>query len=546
MYLLKRRIGLPWIVFLMFISCSHRHKEVEKSIFKYNDASGITSLDPLKANNLSNIWAVQQLFNGLVQLDSGLNVTPCLAKYWTISDDGLTYTFHLRNDVFFHEDLCFGGEHRKLKASDVVFSFNRIHNQNGPQWVIQCLERKEDGSLFIESMNDTIVQFHLKYPFVQFLQVLTIPYAYIVSEDAVNYYGDNFGFHPVGTGPFSFRKWHHNEKLILNKNELYFEKDENGISLPYLDGVAITFIKDKQTASLEFKEGRCDIISGLDPAYKDELLTPFGTLNPDYSTKAYLQKIPYLNTEYLGFNQDLIQGTAMENVDFRKALSLAIDRSQLITYIRNGIGIPAYHSFTPPVLLNVEYSMNEVDDRQIKKQKIDSLLKNAGFNEGEELPQFTLFTDPAYVDLSTALISQWESYGFNIRLNVLDRPTLKSKVSKGQLEFFRASWIADYPEAENYISLFYSQNFSPVGPNYTHFKNNRVDSLYKELLRNPDDKHRKTLALMADSIVMDQQPVIPLFYDELTRFIRIEISGLPPHPMNHLDLRRVKKASLQK
>lgn len=530
-----------WLV-LMFLSgilvgCNRQRPADGKMIFRYNEASGITSLDPLKAGNLANIWMVQQLYCGLVQLDSTLQVQPCIARRWEINDSGLTYIFYLRDDVYFHESACFPDGKRTVTAPDFVYSLQRLHRQSGPQWVLSQVDENSDGSKKIEAPDDTTFVIHLKTAYAQFLQVLTMPYCYVLPHEAVEYYGDDFGRNPVGAGPFRFVRWYEGEKLVLNKNPDYFEKDREGHRLPYLDGISVTFIKDKQTAFLEFLEGRNDLLSGLDASYKNELLTPEGVLNPRYASLAYLQKLPYLNTEYLGIQLEQSAGSVFSGQDFRKALSLAVNRRKLITYIRNGIGRPALLHFVPPVLLGGEDAATQLSDLE-RKKAVDSLLNAAGY-KGEKI---TLNTDVAYVDIATALANQWQEAGIQAGIEVMDRPTLKSQVAKGQLMFFRASWIADYPDAENYLSLFCTGNFSPAGPNYTHFSSTAFDSLYALSMRQTEVGERMLTYRQMDSLVMAEIPVIPLFFDEVTRFVRKEISGLPPHPMNHLDLKRVRKS----
>ncbi len=117
---------LSSIVFYSCNSCSNSSK-TDKKFFRYNQSSGIASLDPAFSKDQSTIWTCNQLYNSLVQLDDNLNTQPSIAKSWEISEDGMTYTFHLRNDVRFHDNECFeGGKGRTVNAADVVFSFNRV------------------------------------------------------------------------------------------------------------------------------------------------------------------------------------------------------------------------------------------------------------------------------------------------------------------------------------------------------------------------------------------------------------------------------------
>lgn len=252
----------------------------DKMIFRYNESSGITSLDPAFSRMQTNIWACNHLYDGLVRLNRRLEVVPALAVSWIISPDGLTYTFILRQDVFFHPSPAFGSdEPRRLVAEDAVYSFNRLRNPelaSPGAWVLNGLDS-------IYSRGEDTLVIRLKQAFSPFLGMLAMGYCSIVPREAVEFYGSDFGRNPVGTGPFYFQVWRENEKLVLRRNPHYFMKDSAGNRLPYLDGVAIRFIPDKQAGFLEFLQHKLDFVSGLDASYKDEVLTPAGKLKKEYS-----------------------------------------------------------------------------------------------------------------------------------------------------------------------------------------------------------------------------------------------------------------------
>ena len=153
------------------------------------------------------------------------------------------------------------------------------------------------------AVNDTTLRITLANPFPPFLSILAMPYCSVVPMEVVEHPEADFANHPVGTGPFVFKLWSPDEKLILLKNNQYFETDQEGARLPYLDAVSISFIKDKQSEFLEFLKGNLDFLSGVHVTYKDELLTRSGALNPKYSERFKLLTTPYLNTEYLGILQ---------------------------------------------------------------------------------------------------------------------------------------------------------------------------------------------------------------------------------------------------
>jgi peptide/nickel transport system substrate-binding protein len=340
---------------------------------------------------------------------------------------------------------------------------------------------------------------------------------------------------PIGTGPFHFQYHKENVKLVLRKNEHYFETD-NGIRLPFLDAVAVSFIPDKQTAFLEFIKGKFDFLSGIDASYKDELLSLDGLLQPDYEGKLNFSKQDYLNTEYLGILMDDNQtNNALKLLKVRQALNLAFDRDLMMQYLRNNIGTPAHSGFIPKGLSGFQkaigYSYNPL------KAKI--LLAEAGFPNAEGIPSIDLNTTSSYVDLCEYIQHAWQQLGLTVHVNVNPPSTHRQQVSKSQLSIFRGSWIADYADAENYLSLFYSKNHSPNGPNYTHFTHLEFDNLYEKALKIPELENRVALYEQMDSIVINQAAVIPLYYDNVMRFTHKNVHGLGSNAMNLLDLKRV-------
>ncbi len=522
---------LIFIGLLCLISCGH-HSHPDKKIFRYNESSGITSLDPIKATNLSNIWAVQQVYEGLMMIDSVGQLQPLLAESWEVKDSMRTYTIQLKQDVFFHEDDCFKGKRKKLTAYDVTYSYHRVL-QSSSAWVFENMVIDTNTKVpQIEIPDSFELVIHLKRPSPTFPQMLAMPPCAIVPAEAVDFYGTDFRRHPVGTGPFIFHSWSENEKLIFHKNPTYHMK-----GLPLIDAISISFLKDKQTALLEFIRGNFDLISGLDAAYKDELLMGDGSLNPAYADRINLTKQPYLNTEYLGILLDSTEQSPLNNMHVRKALNYGLDRERLIKYIRNGVGIPGHYGIIPPVLLrNGELPPGFRFD----KNKFEEEIQASGYGKAANIPSFKLSADIAYTDICTYIINQWNELGLHVELEILDRPTLKSEVAKGNIKFFRASWIADYPDPENYLALFYGPLRSPVGPNYTHFDSEYFNHVFERIQITENDSVRNSLSFFYDQVVYNHSPVIILYYDQVIRFTNKRVKDLPPHPMNYLDLRKVQ------
>jgi ABC-type transport system substrate-binding protein len=540
------RINWPLfsLVFLTLFSCRNDYSVTSKTVFRYNEAANITSLDPAYARDQAMTWATNQLFNGLVQLNDKLEILPCIASSWQISDDGMTYTFFLRSDVRFHASPVFKDQKgRRVVASDFVYSFNRILDSRVASpgaWIFGNVSTGGTEAPF-EAPNDSVLIVRLRHPFPPFLGLLTMQYCSVVPREAVSFYGNDFREHPVGTGPFYLKMWTEGVKMVLLKNPDYFET-EGGRRLPHLDAVAITFMADKQSVFLEFMKGKLDFMSGIDPSYKDELLTRDGALKPKYEKQIRLTTSPYLNTEYLAFMVDPEGATATQNplLDkrIRKAINYAFDRDKMIRFLRNNIGIPGHYGITPKGLpsfdsTNVYYGYNPGEARR--------LLADAGFPDGDGLPPITLTSTSDYLDICKYIQFQVAEIGIDMRIEISPPAAVKEMKAQAKLPFFRASWIADYPDAENYLSLFYSRNFCPGGPNYTHYSNPEFDKLFERSLTTIHDSIRYALYRKMESVMMEESPIVVLYYDQVLRFYRNNISGIGINPMNLLTLKRVVK-----
>ncbi len=525
-------------LFLSINSCSESGNEASSgSVFRYNESSGIVSLDPAFAKDLPHIWVCNQLYNGLVSLNENLGIVPSIAKSWSISEDGRIYTFYLRSDVYFHDNQIFNGVKRKVVARDFVFSFNRLlqSDLSAPgAWIFNSVARI-NGKADFQAINDTILQISLNEQNPSFLGILSMVYASVVPHEAVEKYGNDFRRNPIGTGPFSFTYWKEGVKLILRKNANYFEKTDKQ-DVPIIDGVAISFLVDRQTAFLQFVKGKFDFMSGIDARYKDELLSREGKLRQKYQDQMYLQRKPFLNTEYLGIFIDSIPGkqNPMRSLQLRKAINYAIDRDKMLKFLRNGIGKPGTGGMIP-------YGMPGHDSLGKSGYSYQPLLANRLVKENRlsEFPVI-LTTTAEYVDIAKFVQSQLHSVGLQASVEVSQPIALRQARAMGKLSMFRSSWVADYPDAENYLALFTTANFAPEGPNYTHYSNPQFDKLYAESQGITDPVERHNLFWRMDSLLMESAPVVVLFYDESLRFVNKRISGLSTNAVNILDLRSVK------
>ena len=454
-------------VFLLF-ACNSNHTETSsssrKTVFRYNEPGGISSLDPAFARNVENVWVTNQLFNGLVQMDEKLEVIPCIAYKWEVSDDGLVYTFHLRNDVYFHDSPVFEGSiGRQVTAHDFVYSFSRILSEeiaSPGSWIFNYLDKSsENNYLGFLAKDERTFKVYLKKPFPPFLGILTMQYCTVVPKEAVDYFGNDFRRNPVGTGPFKFKIWEEGTKLVLVKNNNYFEKDEFGKALPYIDAVAVSFVRDQQVSFLDFVRGSYEFMSGLEGNFKDEIFTKEGNLYPKYEGKFLVQKHSYLKTDYIGIlvdhNNDLVKNSPLKIKAIRQAINYGFDRKKMVKYLRNSIGIPASSGMIP-------IGMPAFDDKLIKgynynPEKSRELLYVAGFPDGKGLPPITLTTTIDYQNLGEYIQRELLTVGINVNIEVVEEASYREMVAQSKLTMFKKSWIADYPDSENFLALFFQQ-----------------------------------------------------------------------------------------
>lgn len=533
---------------LLIISCESKREDAFKTVFNMNLDQNVTSLDPAFARNQNAIWMINQLFNGLVQIDDDLNAAPCIAKAWQISGDGLTYTFHLRNDVYFHDDPLFaGGKGRKVTAGDFAYSFYRLIDPkvaSSGGWIFS--DKVKDSSSF-KAVNDTTFQIELSKPFPAFMNLLTTQYCSVVPREVVEHYGKDFRHHPVGTGPFKFKYWKEDEILVLLKNEHYWERDGE-IRLPYLDAVKVTFISDKQSAFMNFIKKDLDFFDKVDGSYRDDILTKSGKMTRKYKGEFQLMRSPYLCTEYVGIlvdtSKSIVKNSPLRFKKVRQAINYAIDRPKLVKYLRNSIGTPATAGFVPIGMPG--FDSTRVKGYHYNPRLAAKLLAEAGFPNGRGMPEITLSTSTTYKDIIEFIQGELASIGIRTKIDVSPNASLRDLMSKNEVNFFRGSWIADYPDGENYLSVFYSKNKVPFGPNYTGYFNSKFDRLFEQSYYENDAKKRYELYYQMDNMVLEHASIVPILYDQAVVMLQNNISGYPTNALNLMILKKVKKRQASK
>lgn len=577
-------------------------------IFRYNEDVSVNTLDPAFIKSQSEIWIGAQIYEGLMGLDSLLNPVPELSKTVEIDPTGTVYKFTLKPNVFFvWTDVNKNGElpvsKQALNIYDVAYSFCRLLSPKvaspgawilsdkmdipkelqeikPADWNIPKICSSEKSPIHV--LNDSTLELRLTKPFPAFLSLLATNYCWIVPRFTQTWSPEKMSTQPIGTGAFYLRRWETDVKLVSRKNPFYHGKPAQ------LDAVNVDFVKNKQTAFMQFMAGKYDFFNGVDASFRNELLTKTGELQSQYSAKIHANITDFLNTEYIGFYLgDSLDGKLNPFKDkfLRKAMQAAVDQDQIIRFFRNGLGKKGQQGFVPPALLMSDYPANtrsSTTQNTRSSNQTDLLLNepfslknnsnpskvstaaskgnsnpNGNLNQARELLRksdylkfpkryapLKLTTTSDYLDIAVYLQRVWKMLGLNVEIDLQTGGMLRQLRNQGKLGMFRGSWIADYPDAENYLSCFYTGYFSPNGPNYTHFSNSKFDQLFEEIafgvVNSPEkEKERKHKIIMANQILAEEAPVIVLYYDRSLRLSQKNVVGLGNDAINRLKLNTV-------
>ena len=221
----------------------------------------------------------------------------------------------------------------------------------------------------------------------------------------------------------------------------------------------------------------------------------------------------------------------------RQAINYAIDRDKMVLYLRNSLAIAATSGFVPAGLPSFDSS--KVKGYHYDPARSRQLLREAGVTASNQ-PPLKLQTIPIYSDIASYIARQLQEVGLQVQVDVVQKSLLLDLTSTSKTLFFRGSWIADYPDAENYLSVFYSKN--PAPPNYTRYNNPAFDAVFEKAIRETNDSLRFELYRQADQIMIDDAPVVPLWYDVVIRLVQPYVQDFQPNALNLLELRRVQFA----
>lgn len=507
----------------------------------------------------SNVAA--QVFEGLVQFDArNLSIRPRIAESWTVSDDGLIYTFKIRKGVRFHDDDCFeGGIGRELSAHDVAWSMTLLCTP-GPDNLVFAYtlqDRIKGATAFYQAaasgkpmkavegirvVDDSTIEFTLEQPSHSFLYTLAQAGLSILPKEGVAKYSNQLR---IGTGPFLLPADGISDKgmLTLVRNPKYYGVDTLGNSLPYLDSVQIRSISTKRQELADFQAGRLHVVNGLPSQSVLSLVEENLDAFQGDSVRWVLDPSPEMSTDYYQFNMGR---PIFKDVRVREAISYAIDRTKIIDEVLNGEAYaPGIHGISPPSFAG--YSIAQLEGFSFDPDKAKALLAAAGYPGGEGFPALTLEVNKGTQNAQVAFEIQAQLLsvlGINIELEVTGMADKINHDRYGLADISRKSWIADFPSPESFLHLFYGINVpesvdEPSFPNTARYQNDAFDALFRQAIEARDAKESYDLFMQAEQEMLRDVPLVVLWYNEAHKLKHASVWNFYSNPMNYWDLGRV-------
>ncbi len=531
------------ILLVGLLASCNKSKSMKENTVHIPVTAKVKGMDPIFSNDRYSGNEVMRVYEGLLEyhyLKRPFTLQPNLAAALPeVSNNGLTYTFKLKQGVKFHDNACFpGGKGRELVAEDIVYSIKRTAGDAKALgwWVIdgklKGLNEWRDkvtapGATVdfsevvegVKALDKYTVQFNLTKPFPQFLYALAMPFFVAVPKEAVDHYGEEFLNHPVGTGPFTLDKFDRTNRIVYKKNPNFRDKfypsegmpgdkekgllDDAGKKLPLADKLVIQIMVEDQPRWLKFQKGELDFLF-IPKDNFDSAVTPEG-LTPDMAAKGIkLQIVPDLDVTYTAFQHT---NPLFDNVNLRRAMSLAYDPATANTLFYSGTAIPAQSLVPPGIAGNIPGFKNEWVGPDIERAK--KLLAEAGYPEGKGLPEITFDTSASSVSrqIGEFFARQMAKIGVKIKVITNPWPELQKKIQTRQTMLQSLAWGADYPDAENFLQLLYGPNKTP-GANGSNYDNPEFNKMFDKARYLQDSPERTKLYEEMNKWAADQVPWI--------------------------------------
>ena len=523
--------------------------------FKFMSEEKITTLLPTSSGTQYSSRLISQIFEPLLQLDpQTMAVIPAVAESFKVSNNAKVYTFTIRKGIKFHSDDCIGDDH-ELDAHDVKFSLdlacsglavnsigylliNRI--QGASEFNKKSKNSLPKGGVSgIKVINDHTVQITLVNSFSGFENILTHSSLGIFPQEAWDTYGKEIGKHPVGSGPFALESME-DEKIVLKRNNAYWRKDELGNQLPFLSKVIVSYAKDKTSELLAFRKSESDLVLEVPVEVIENIL---GTLIEAQNGKNIKHKVESESSMSMGYIAMAIESKEFSDVRVRKAFNIAVDREVIINDWIDGEGWAATHGFVPKMN---NYPIEKVVGHAYNPEKAKALMKEAGYPNGENFPTLDFYVNTTkgstvYKAVSGVAAQLKANLNINLNIKLCTIDEREAAIHSGKAKIWRAGWVADYPDPENFLAMFYSGNIMKESSmmNNFRFKNAEYDALFKEALLESDSDKRIDLLVKCDQMVVDQAAIMPLRTEDHIVLVNSRVRDFKANSMESLNLTEV-------
>lgn len=544
---------------MLFVACSGNEDVNEITLtnggktyggeVKFMSTDKVQSLFPLEVVDKYSLRITGQIFESLLKIDpTSLTVKPSLATSYKITEGGTVFTFEIRKNVEFHEDACFSGSTRELTPEDVKYSLDFACSQNKLNQVRDGLVDYIKGAkeYYDNSKNSfpkggvsgirvigNSVQITLNQPFVGFEKILAQPNISIFPKEAYEKYGKDIKNHPVGTGPFRFEK-KDDKGIRLVRNENYWKSDSFGNQLPYLNAISVIYVNDKKGEMLAFRNREIDMLLEIPVEEIENILGSLQDAKNGKNVKHKMESSNSLSIDYIGFNT---KNTVFENRDVRLAILHATDCEAIIDNFLNGDGYPPTNGFVP----QLEKMNNSIRPVEVNREKARQLLAKAGYPGGKGFPELDIYVNALegskMHELMKGFVSQMKTeLGITFRIKLCDYATRETAIASGEAKIWKAGWIADYPDPQNFLKLVYGNgttlnNFGYSNPTY--------DMNYEAALIEVNPEARLAYLNKCQQQIMDDAVVIPMLMDNTMYMVNARVKGITANPMEILDFTEV-------
>lgn len=527
-------------------------EKVYGGCLRVSESDTYQTLNPSSITDAISAFIATQVHDGLVKLNmSTLKVEPSIAEKWDIDPSGTKYTFSLKKGVFFHDDECYSdGKGREVKAADFKFAFEILckKSDDNEDFSATFKDRVSGANDFydgkakeisgIKVVDDYTLQITLDRPSTVFLPILAEASCAVISKEAYTKYGKGI---KTGAGPFVFDVANTTkDKIVLKRNSNYHGQDALGNKLPFLDSILVYVVPTKEQELTMFKEGKLDVITSIPSQSVKEIvenqIKDFQSKTPKY----FLDSSPEMITQYYTFNT---RKAPFDNVKVRKAFNYAINRQKIVDDVLNGQAFgPATKGITPPTFTLDGYDISALKGYDFNPSEAKKLLAEAGYPDGKGFPTIKVILNSGGARNSNVVVEiqkqLMENLNINIDFDVVSYAQKQEESRFGRMDIVRDAWIADFPSPESFLNLFYGANVpadaaQPSFPNTARFQNATFD-LYYAKGRDAKTKDSSMAYFMkAEQILMDEAPLMPLWYEGNYRLTYFFVKDAFTNPMRY-------------